>query len=149
MLNPDWLDVNRIPDWLYWIIILAIVFKERIAELLQWRERDQLDRREHEQRQDTLATSYHLAEAASAQQVMAELVANSQERAADGDAFLRERYVEMIKSLEILPEVKRELAAIKFEQRNHAAQIRIMVSLVSEMYEAQFPNNNKTTRYLE
>jgi hypothetical protein len=80
---------------------------------------------------------------------MAELVANSQERAADGDAFLRERYVEMIKSLEILPEVKRELAAIKFEQRNHAAQIRIMVSLVSEMYEAQFPNNNKTTRYLE
>ena len=144
----DWLDLSRIPDWLYWIIILAIVFRERIAELLQWRERDHSDRREHEQRQGALATSYHLAEAASAQQVMAELVANSQERAADGDAFLRERYVEMTKSLEVLPEIKRELATIKFEQRNHAAQLRIMVGLVAEMYEAQFPNN-KTTRYLE
>ncbi len=144
----DWLDLSRVPDWLYWIIILAIVFRERIADLLQWRVRDQSDRREHEQRQDALATSYHLAEAASAQQVMAELVSNSQERAADGDRFIRERYAEMAKSLEVLPEVKRELATVKFEQRNHAAQLRILVSLVAEMYEAQFPNS-KTTRYLD
>lgn len=144
----DWLDLSRIPDWLYWIIILAIIFRERIAELMQWREKDQSDRREHEQRQGALATSYHLAEAASAQQVMAELVSNSQERAADGDRFIRERYTEMVKSLEVLPEVKRELATVKFEQRNHAAQLRILVSLVAEMYEAQFPNN-KTTRYLD
>lgn len=55
----------------------------------QAREAEQVDTREHRQKQEDLQIAYHLSEGAAAHQVMAELIAMSQEREGATNEYIR------------------------------------------------------------
>lgn len=64
--------------------------RKRETAVIESRLEADSDTREHRQRREDLQVTYHLAEAAAAQQVMAELVANSQEGEREANRFIRE-----------------------------------------------------------
>jgi C4-dicarboxylate-specific signal transduction histidine kinase len=109
----------------------------------------QADHREHVQKQSDLETAYHLAEGAAAQQVMAELVANSQDKLDDAYGFIRSDIKADLEQLQTLvDEIQKQLLSyypkidevpsIKYELRNFSTQSRLLVNLIREIYEKLF-----------
>lgn len=98
--------------------VWALMAKVVIPAILKDRE----DKREHTQRQEALSQAYHQSEHAVTHQIMAELVATSQEELAKVNQFIRD---------ELLGDVK----SIKYEVRNQSTKVTILVGLITDIYQ--------------
>lgn len=124
-----------------WVFITQLVPKVTGAKLERDKKRleaeidDRRDRREADQELAKLERAYLDAEAQATQQMLTDLVNRSLDEKGKVDEFIRSEIAEWLKLLACLPALSDDVRAIKYELRNQATQIKIMVSLISEVYD--------------
>lgn len=132
-LPGDW------PIWLVALFLLLNLFKEKIFNSVDWLGQDLQDRREHQQKQSALETAYHLSEQAVSQQLMAELVANSQESEREANKYVRDAYTRLLDNYVVLSESVRKhderIARIEYQIKQNATTTRLLVQIITEIYE--------------
>jgi len=113
----------------------------------------EVDTREHRQKQENLAVAYHLSEGAAAQQVMAELVAMSQEGEREANQFVREnmaqdlaaidnRLADLVSAIEKLTQAETQRAKLFTLQNGILSEMsqelrgqQAKISMLVELYE--------------
>lgn len=115
--------------------IWAVLSKVIIPAMIENRR----DKREHEQKRQSLNQAYQMSEVSVTHQMMAELVANSQEKLSEANQYIRQDVKQTIDVLAAqigaLDQIAKDLRDIKYELRNQHTRLQIMTGLVSEMYE--------------
>ena len=112
-----------------WALVKIVV-----PRMVEARLEEQRDTREHTQSLQRLEQAYHLSEGAVAQQMIAEILANSQEAKERADEYVRKDIKEAVDRIAAhvshMPDLRTDVQKIKYELRNLSTEIRLLSDII-------------------
>lgn len=113
-----------------WRLFESLAPKFADATIEDWR-----DKREDSQEMAKLQRAYYDAEQQVTHQMLTDLVSRSFDEKAKSDDFVRLEIANRLAGLNALPELAEDIKSMKYELRNQATQMKILVGLISDIYE--------------
>ena len=119
-----------------WRLFESLAPRFADAKIEDWR-----DRREDSQEMARLQRAYYDAEQQVTHQMLTDLVSRSFDEKSKSDDFVRLEIAKRLDGLNTLPELVEDVKSMKYELRNQATQIKILIGLISDIYEKRQQDN--------